>query len=212
MIPWSFSRLTDFETCPYRFQLKYIEKLPEAPNPAAERGTEIHKQYENFALNKGPCPSEFFKPRLEHFLKYNPKWSIETEWAFDKEWKPCSWFDNATWVRIKPDLHIQHSIAGCTVVDYKTGKESIFKHTAQGQLYAVGSYLIKPTTTVTIEFWYHDLNKPTFTTYTDTQILKLKTQCTQRAQKLDTNHFPPKPTKSNCKYCGMAPQCGYKVE
>ena len=136
MIPWSFSRLTDFETCPYRFQLKYIEKLPEAPNPAAERGTEIHKQYENFALNKGPCPSEFFKPRLEHFLKYNPKWSIETEWAFDKEWKPCSWFDNATWVRIKPDLHIQHSIAGCTVVDYKTGKESIFKHTAQGQLYA----------------------------------------------------------------------------
>lgn len=212
MIAWSFSRLTDFETCPYKFKLKYIKKLPEAPNPAAERGTEIHKQYENFVLGKGPCPSEFFGPRLKHFLQDNAHWSVETEWAFNKDWNRCNWFDSIAWVRIKPDLHIQHSITGSTVIDYKTGKESIIKHTAQGQLYAVGSYLIKPTSTVSVEFWYHDLNKPTFTTYNETQILKLKTQWTQRAQKIETDHFPPKPTKSNCKYCGMAPHCGYKIQ
>ena len=48
MIAWSYTRLSDFEACPYRFKLKYIDKKSEAPSPAAERGTLIHKQYEDF--------------------------------------------------------------------------------------------------------------------------------------------------------------------
>lgn len=213
MIAWSFSRLTDFETCPYKFRLKYVEKLPEAPNPSAERGTNIHKQYEDFMRGQGPCPSEFFKPYLERFtFEEGAHWSLETEWAFNKEWEPCSWFDKQAWVRIKPDLHVQHLESKNTVIDYKSGKESIFKHAAQGQLYAVGSYLMRPAAKVSVELWYHDLNKSTPTTYNETQILKLKAQWTQRAQKIETDHFPPKPTRGNCKYCGMAPHCGFKIE
>ena len=213
MIPWSFSRLTDFETCPYRFQLKYIKKLPEAPNPAAERGTEIHKQYEDFILDKGPSPSPFFGPKLQYLLDTTTQHSVETQWAFTNDWTICDWFDDRTWVRIKPDLHIplpnyDHAI----VIDFKTGKQNLIKHTAQGQLYALGSYLTHPTKSVNVRFWYHDLKDEYNFTCTEAQILKLKTQWTQRAQKIETDHFPPKPTKGNCKYCGMAPHCGYKIQ
>lgn len=211
MIAWSFSRLTDFETCPYKFKLKYIKKLPEAPNPAAERGTEIHKQYENFVLGKGPCPSPHFETQLQHLLRIYPHHSTETAWAFDKNWLPCGWFEDQAWIRIKPDLVI-YTWSDTIVIDYKTGKENLFKHTAQGQLYAVGSYATQPADKVSVKFWYHDLNTEKTNIYNDSQILKLKTQWTQRAQKIETDHFPPKPTRGNCKYCGMAPHCGYKVD
>lgn len=210
MVAWSFSRLTDFEACPYRFQLKYIDKLPEAPNPHTNRGTEIHKQYERRVTHNEPTPSTFFGPMLTNLLADALTYSVETEWAFTKQWEPCSWFDKDAWVRIKPDLHLTFPTYN-HIIDYKTGGIKPIQHASQGQLYAIASYLLYPTTETKTSFWYHDHDKKQDAVYTDRQIPPLQKQWTKRAQKLETDRFMPKPSTWNCRYCGMAPHCGYKA-
>jgi putative RecB family exonuclease len=41
------SRANDFQNCPLLFRLRSIDRLPEAPSPAAIRGTLIHEALEN---------------------------------------------------------------------------------------------------------------------------------------------------------------------
>jgi hypothetical protein len=43
---FSFSRLKLFATCPRRFALKYVEKQPDPPGPAAILGKTVHKAIE----------------------------------------------------------------------------------------------------------------------------------------------------------------------
>ncbi len=41
------SRASDFRTCPLMYRLRTIDRLPEAPSPAAVRGTVVHKVLED---------------------------------------------------------------------------------------------------------------------------------------------------------------------
>lgn len=208
MPAWSYSRLSDFEACPYRFKLKYLEKKPEASSPATERGTTIHQQYEAFMLKDEPCPSSFFEPILQD-IKENFEWSVETEWAFDKNWNQQNWFDPSVWVRIKPDLQY-YANGTLHIIDYKTGKPKRIPHTSQGQLYAVGGACINPIfSRIEVSFWYHDHDQTYDFTLNKDQIALLKTQWTERAKKINTSKYPPKPNNWNCKYCGMRQHCDY---
>lgn len=212
MIAWSYSRLTDFEECAYRFKLKYIDKNPEEENPAATRGTAIHSDYEAYMKEPGrECPSSFFQPQLDH-IKTNYSWSSETNWAFDANWFPSDWYNKNTWLRIKPDL-IYVDSPTLHIIDYKTGKERRIKHTTQGQLYAIGGALLYPNTEIIrVEFWYHDHQVIFDFSISRKQIELLKTQWTQRAEKLETSNFRPAPSKWNCKYCGVKQHCEFSHE
>lgn len=213
MIAWSYSRLTDFEECEYRFRLKYIDRLPEEENEAAKRGTAIHANYEIYMKESDKdCPSPYFQPYLDN-IKKNYPWSSETNWAFDQNWMPSEWYDKNTWLRIKPDLTYVDGTRNydeLTIIDYKTGKERRIKHTAQGQLYAIGGALLYPNAkVVTVAFWYHDHQTIFDFSISRKQIETLKNNWTQRANKLDTSDFRPKPSKWNCKYCGVKKYCEY---
>ena len=60
---WSYTKLIDYEQCPYRVKLKHIDKVPEERAEAAERGTTIHQLAEDFVRGKlKDLPSE-----LRHF-------------------------------------------------------------------------------------------------------------------------------------------------
>jgi RecB family exonuclease len=212
MIAWSYSRLTDFEECAYRFKLKYIDKKPEEENPAATRGTAVHSDYEAYMKEPSKeCPSSFFQPQLDH-IKANYSWSSETNWAFDKDWNPRDWYDKETWLRIKPDLVFKQGNI-LNIIDYKTGKAHKIKHTAQGQLYAIGGNCLYPNiTSINIAFWYHDLSSIFKFDLKTNQIEILKTNWAKRAKKLETSDFHPEPSKWNCKYCGVKQHCEFSHE
>lgn len=67
---WSYSRLLDFEACPFKAKLKIIDKIPEPERElppgktehANDRGTRIHLECENFVKGQGPFPKE-----MKHF-------------------------------------------------------------------------------------------------------------------------------------------------
>ena len=60
LLPWSYSKLADYEKCPQFAAARNFGTLREPPSPAAARGTAIHEELERFLQNgKARVPSTF---------------------------------------------------------------------------------------------------------------------------------------------------------
>ena len=67
---WSYSALKVFEECPYRSYIQKVKKIPEPSNPAADRGTEIHQQAEDYVKGElGEFPSTLTKFKNEFCMQ-----------------------------------------------------------------------------------------------------------------------------------------------
>lgn len=157
---WSYSRLGDYIQCPLKAKLKHLDKVAEPPAPALERGSEIHAvaaKYAKGELAKFPDELQLFEKEFG-FLKKNRtkyKYMLEEQWAFNRLWESCSWFDRTAWCRMILDLAY---IKGSTliIIDHKTGKIRE-EQKPQLTLYALGGLLMFPQIKhVSAQFWYLD--------------------------------------------------------
>jgi hypothetical protein len=212
---WSYSRLLDFESCALRAKLKYIDKIPEEKGEAAERGTKIHDLAENFVLGKiKTLPGELVKFR-DDFLALRARYlegkvSLEGEWGFDKDWNICGFKE--AWLRMKLDARVSLSKANSLVIDYKTGKRygNEIKHGEQGLLYAIAEALRAPDVeTITVEFWYLDLDEMSSVVYTREQLMRYLPSFEKRGKKMTSaTQFPANPNIFSCKWCPYGPAKG----
>ncbi|MCA9367022.1 PD-(D/E)XK nuclease family protein [Candidatus Kaiserbacteria bacterium] len=210
---WSYSSLTQFETCPHQTFLAKVEKLPQASSPALDRGNQIHKLAEDYVKGEGgdQLPDELkkFASEIEELKQLYAEGTVEVEgdWAFTTDWETTGYYADDTWNRMKLDVLVRDSLTSAKVVDYKTGKKfgNEFKHAQQGQLYAVGTFLRYPELQyLEVEFWYLDHGEKLQKTYTREQAMMFLPMWTQRATKLTTcTDFIAKPSKSNCRWCSF---------
>lgn len=219
LIPaWSFSRLKDFESCPYKLWLKAGEKRSQdhMDTKAADRGTMIHTSCENFVKDEGD-----FTKEMKHFAQYFKDLKemykegivlLEEDWGFDLNWIQTGWFDKNVWCRMKLDNFIHKTEVSGVATDYKSGKKfgNEVSHAQQGQLYAVGSFMRYPLLEVVdVEIIYLDQNQKTARTYTREKAMKFLPSWNKRALKMtEAEDFPPKPTKVTCMWCPFGPQNG----
>lgn len=222
---WSFSRLKDFEQCPYKAWLKYSEKRSQAhmDTKAADRGTAIHLDCENFVNGTGVMTKEMkhFRPYFEDLKVQYDLGSVilEENWGFDQNWMKTGFFDDNVWCRMKLDNFITKTLdsdngqiihGGAT--DYKSGKKfgNEVSHGQQGQIYAVGSFMRYPTLEVCdVELVYLDQNQTTRRTYTREKAMLFLPSWNKRALKMtQAEDFPPKPNKMSCMWCPFGPQNG----
>ena len=90
---WSYSRLKNYEQCPHRAFLAYVEKRPEPPEidkKAANRGTEIHTQIENYIrgdsdelTNPALKAKHIIDPLRDEYRAGNVE--LEGDWGFTDE-------------------------------------------------------------------------------------------------------------------------------
>lgn len=212
----------DYERCPFKYRLKYIDKIPEPDNPFSGRGIELHQAHEDYITGK----REDLHPELAAF---SPEINslrqryvggtvlIEDEWAFDNKWQPSDWRDyKQTWVRIKLDAFVLLSPTVAIVIDGKTGKKygNEIKHAEQGQLYSGATFLKKPDLEkVIVEFHYWDAKKPedriTTVEYQPRFAVKAIVSFEKRARTmLNATTFPPRPNIFNCGYCSYGRKNG----
>ena len=138
---WSYSRYAQYDKCPAAAKYKFIDKLPEPPAPAMERGNVIHKLAENYTqgkIRKFPPELTAFKEQFTELKKSKPQ--LEQTWAFKVDWNETVWNDwQGCWLRVKTDASC---LDGTTlyVIDHKTGK---FRdgYDAQLSLYAATGML-----------------------------------------------------------------------
>jgi CRISPR/Cas system-associated exonuclease Cas4 (RecB family) len=219
---WSYSRLIDGEACMYRLKLKHIDRIPEEKAEAAERGTAIHLQAEEYVNSKTKkLPStlskfadEFAALRTHYVEK---RVSLEGEWGFDLNWLPTDY--RSAWLRIKGDAVVFPSKAEAVVIDYKTGRKdgNEIKHGEQVQLYAIATFIRNPDLKkIDVELWYLDKDEITAKSYTRNEALRYVQAFDRRAHKVvDATTFPANPTVQTCKWCAYGPnkgkQCAFGV-
>ena len=213
---WSYSRLADYETCPYRIKLKVIDKIPEPPrdpetDPLA-RGDRIHKALEDAVRDGAEVPPEVKKHadlvRLLHSMHQDGMVRIEEPWNFDSSWQRTKEWEKI-WLRVKLDVAV---VAKDTVVviDYKTGKSFMkdIPHTQQTQLYAGTAALLFPQAkTIITEIWYTDEGGTRRIDYKRDVALDFLPRFERRANvMLNDRIFRPRPNVVNCKWCPYSPR------
>lgn len=212
---WSYSRLQVFESCKYRAELAFIERVPEGQSDAALRGTTLHKAAEDFVGGKLPeLPQELvkfsdeFQALRAEFEKGNA--SLEGEWGFGPKWEIVPWREATG--RVKCDAVVQQPPDRAVVIDYKTGKRAgkEIRHGEQMQLYAVSAFLRFPELEeVDVELWYTDINDVVRVRYTRHTALKLLAGFEKRIQAmLGCTTFPPNPNVWSCRYCPFSKRVG----
>jgi len=208
----------DFEKCRYLAKLKYVDKIPEPPRPlpmgklehANDRGTRVHDAAERFVQGGVELVPELHKrrPQFEELKKLyaEGKVQLEGEWAFTSEWAPVAWDAADAWVRMKLDALVRTSATTARVIDYKTGRRNgnEVKHTEQGQLYQLGTFMRYPELdAITVEFWYVDhVDEDMISRYSRAQGMAYFDKYQKRLQAMsDCSDFKPNPNVYSCKWC-----------
>lgn len=219
---WSISRVAVFEQCKYRAALQWRDKVPDLqPKKAADRGTEIHLEAENYVLGKGDFTHNLrhFKADFDALAKHNHEGRVtcEEEWGFDRQWRVSDW--KSAWLRLKCDAVCHLDQTHAVIIDYKTGARfgNEVKHAVQLQLYALCA-LIRYTEVeqVTCELWYLDQNELASFTMKRSQMGKyLKLFDRKGREFTEETEFKPNPNIHSCKYCPYHPDkqndCKYGV-
>lgn len=219
---WSFSRYSDYKTCPLKARLKHLDKITEPPNPAMERGSQIHNLAEDFIkgkLKKLPAELNSFKDEFNKlkkiFKKVSESMVVEDNWAFTKDWDQTMWNDwTHCWVRIKLDCAHHENDDTLVVTDWKTGKirsESTEEYVEQLELYALAALLLHDHINVVkprLAYVDHGVLYPEpgtkdeeRLTFTRDDIAKLKKLWATRTKAMvNDTRFAPRPN-NNCRWC-----------
>jgi len=153
---WSYSAVSGHKQCPLRTRYAKIDRLPEPPNPAMARGTQLHRAFGaavEHGIDQGLLAPEWYARSLE--LKARGAMS-EKQLAFNAEWEPREWYAYDVWGRIIVDAIYEISPGIVQVIEFKSGKPYP-DHAAQLRLYALAGFIMYPhATEARAENWYCD--------------------------------------------------------
>lgn len=206
---WSYSRFATYEECPAKAKYKFIDKLPEPPSPAMERGNQIHKLAEEYTKgNIKKLPQELIQFKEEFELLRESKPIVEETWAFTSKWHITTWNDwQNCWLRVKTD-------AACVeddwlyVIDHKTGKKRD-GYDAQLNLSALAGMLIFPKVKfVSTQLWYLDSGEQVTKDYNAEEMPQLMLDWVKKTRAmLSDTRFAPKPG-NGCRWCPFSKSKG----
>lgn len=206
---WSYSRYSCYVECPAKAKYKFIDKLPEPPALAMERGDKIHKMAE--AYTKGwevrlPKELKLFAEAFKELKKSKP--IVEETWAFTKDWNETTWNDwNNCALRIKVDAACVEETT-LYIIDHKTGKKRD-GYEEQLSLYATGGFLKFPhIKTISTQLWYLDSGEQVEVTYDAKDAKQLQTGWDKKVKPLlSDTRFKPKPGNA-CRFCAFSKSKG----
>jgi len=205
---WSYSVWAGMKQCPRKIRYAKIDKLPELPSPAAERGNTIHLKAEHYVKGDitGGVPRELKKLESEfrQLKKAKPE-HVEEFWGFDKNWKPLrDGFDPKQTFTLKADAALAPRKGVAIGIDYKSGR--VYDgHDDQAELTAVATHLWYPNAKeIEIEFWYIDKGRIVTYHFEVTYLeQRLKYWDKEGKKLLAEEKFIPTPSEDACKWCSF---------
>lgn len=134
----SHSRINDFDQCPRKFKLKYIDKAPEfkmdkRKSPHLIKGEKIHKYLEDYVNHRKEGRDDIGENSLDavengkefadHIIDlYGPENVFaELQLAIDKNWEPVDWFSPDAYMRAIVDFSAYGQKIS-EAIDWKSGK------------------------------------------------------------------------------------------
>ena len=218
MIPWSFSRLNDFETCPKSFHEKHILKSVKFDNtsPHLIKGRDIHEKMERavkqvIETGGGGFPKEIHStvPFIQNMVRFardtsdEPLFLTEQQRAMRENLSETSWFGKDVWVRVIWDwLIIADDKA--IVIDWKTGKP--WPDQGQLKLFAGAAMAAYPQVeSVRTAYVYTEHKKVTRESYEREEYNQIWDEFGERSELIqlanESGNWPAKPSTMGCRWC-----------
>ena len=123
-VAWSFSALTQFETCPKQYyHYKVAKDIKDFGNEKSNYGQDVHKALE-LRLVKGkklPMDMQHHEPIIQKIEATEGTKLGEQKLALNNQFQPTGWFDSDAWVRAVLDVAVVNNPTAF-IGDYKTGK------------------------------------------------------------------------------------------
>lgn len=219
-IALSYSRLSDFETCPLKFESKYIIKdyPDDSDNPAFVKGNAIHKQVEDYInwmnSRNGEAPAMGqhtldVVPMLEQIYKASGgQMHAEKQIAVDQDWVKCDWFAKPSNVKYRAiiDFMAFMSPEELLLGDIKSGKMREYEDgpTTQLRLTAAMCFnLFTRVKTITTAYFFVEHKKTVKVKFTRDQLADLMKPFDLRHKQVnEAKEFPFKKNKY-CNWCDI---------
>jgi CRISPR/Cas system-associated exonuclease Cas4 (RecB family) len=203
---WSYSVVSNHATCPLKVRFAKIDRLPEPPSQAMERGLQVHRAFGaaiEHRVDQNLLSPEWYAKALE---LNDCKATSEKQLAFTVDWIPVEWFAGNVWGRVVIDAVYEISPGIIQVIELKTGKVYP-EHTAQLRLYALAGFIMYPhATEVRAENWYCDGPPIPHAGYVAQRsaLPRLKEEFAAFAQALlNDDLFPARPGR-HCNWCNFS--------
>lgn len=122
---WSYSKLKNYRTCPFRYYKVDVEKKYEEDfsGEHLKWGKQVHTAFEQRIRDGKPFPKgmEHFEDHAAPLVAFPGMKLVEHKMAIRKDLTACDYFDKQTWYRSVADyLGVNGKVA--LAIDYKTGK------------------------------------------------------------------------------------------
>ena len=228
----SHSRLSDFNQCPRKFKLKYIDK---AKNMLIDdnqksihlvRGQNVHKALEKYAILKiagntnipesSIAEVESTKPYIDKMIAEYESVLPESQIAIDSDYNQVDWFSPlANWRAIFDLVSVSKPKSEAVIDDYKTGKLTDYDAgpSGFGQLHLsamIALSLMPNIEVVRVNYLYVDHRKKIPSEFKQSSLPDLKIHFESEHRKVNAEvNFEPTKNKF-CNYCDATKaQCPY---
>lgn len=148
-LPWSWSAISDFLTCPKSYyERKVAKRIIEPDNAAGNWGDYVHKQFDAYMKAGGayvlPENVAHYEPYISQFVRLPGDVYSERKYAINRQLLPCGYFADDVWCRAIVDI-LQINGHKALAVDHKTGKRK--ESSGQLRLCALMVFLFHPEVT-----------------------------------------------------------------
>jgi len=205
-IPWSYSRLNSFETCPKKFyQLSVAKNIKEKESEAMRYGREVHKAIELRISKDKPLPInlQHIEPVIAKFASANGQILVEQQLALNVNLEPTGWFDKDVWCRAIVDYAVVNK-SRALIVDWKTGQLSD-DFTQQKVAAAIFLRYFPEVAEIDMMYYWLKDKKPTHETLQKEDVKHVWSAVLKRVRRYQQAHieesFPPRPSGLCKKHC-----------
>ena len=230
----SYSKLSTFSECGYRYRLRYLYQVPTKPRPYLRFGSILHSVLERFYLYAGEG-----KPSLDYLLSlYQQAWVLPNEgqrryyersleilkgyYARNIEfWEPPLWVEYV--FRVPIGAHVLTGIfdrvdrlgdGNCEVIDYKAQKAVPTQEDVDADLQLTLYALAFQKITGVIPYLsvYHlRENRKLVTTRSEQALRHAEVQVLEMAGRISEGRFQPRESEG-CQWCDYKEYCPLKTE
>lgn len=123
VIPWSYSSLSAFETCPRRYKLtKLTKEVSDPPGEAAMHGTAVHEALENYLNGTAPFPDKYdeYRAVADRVAQAEGERLVEWQFGLNEGLQPSTFDAPDAWVRGVIDFGVV-SGKSAVLLDWKLG-------------------------------------------------------------------------------------------
>ena len=216
MIALSYSRLSTYESCPFKFKKQYIDKdyPDDSDNPAFIRGNQLHKQCDGYIKCKTnvikrliPLCTEVKSATkiIDGIINRFPKVFSEQKLALNSNFTSCDWFSKATIYRAIIDmLAINESEA--LIIDFKSGKVRKYDDKPTGQLHLTACFifaLFPKVQQISTAYLFLDHKKQITKSFERSEYEDLKKTFMDMLKKVNTEKEWPRTKNKYCCWCKL---------